>query len=270
MTKVNIQELISRGRFIFSGAPKRLEVFKLINGKRSSKEISGRTSRTLSSVLNDIQKMRDMGLVEPKVDTKGAPVRKDACVVYEKVPLMRHIPISYFQGIDKIQKRIIKGMEVSKKVKRSPSKPLSIPSTTEILDICKHGEDQIYEFKDPRVETSKITKEIAAFLHTKNGGLLFYGIDDDGSIVGSNVRRQDFDHALQNSIRNTISPQPNIEIEEREVLGHKIIIIVIPPWDRKSLYQYKKDRRFYIRRGANVFVATPSELKKLGKGKFVI
>jgi len=138
------------------------------------------------------------------------------------------------------------------------------------LDICKDGENQIYEFKDPRVEIAKITKEIAAFLNTKNGGLLFYGIDDDGSIVGSDLRRQDFDQSLQNSVRNTISPQPNIKIEEKEVMGHKILVVVIPPWDRKNIYQYRKDRRNYIRKGTNVFVLTPNELTKLGKGKFVV
>ena len=264
---MQIQELISRGRFIFSGAPRRLEVFGLINGKRSSKEIAKRTGRTLSSVLQDIQKMRDMGLIQPKTNAGGNPLRKDGGTLYEKVPLMRHVPTSYFQGTNKLPKSV---KEVSKKTKRYTLRPLSIPSMTGILDICKNGENQLYEFKDPRVEIPKITKEIAAFLHTKNGGLLFYGIDDDGSIVGSDLRRQDFDQSLQNSIRNTISPQPNVEIKEKEVLGHKVIIVVIPPWDRKSLYQYKKDGRYYIRKGSNVFVATPNELKKLGKGKIVV
>ena len=37
---MELQELISRGRFVFSGAPKRLEVFRLINGKRNTKEIA--------------------------------------------------------------------------------------------------------------------------------------------------------------------------------------------------------------------------------------
>ena len=48
-------------RLLFSGAPKRLEAFKLVNGKRSSKDISRKTGRSLSSVLNDIKIMRDMG-----------------------------------------------------------------------------------------------------------------------------------------------------------------------------------------------------------------
>ena len=148
--------------------------------------------------------------------------------------------------------------------------PLAVPSENQILDICKHGEDQLYEFKACGVKIEKITKEIAAFLNTKNGGLIFYGIDDDGYILGSDMRRQKFDQAIQNSIRNTISPQPNIEVKEEDVLGHKVLIVVIPPWNRKDIYQYTKEGRVYIRKGTNKFVATPEELRKLGRGKYVV
>ncbi len=55
---MELQELISRGRFIFSGAPKRLEVFKLINGKRSTKDLARETGRSHNSILNDIKKWR--------------------------------------------------------------------------------------------------------------------------------------------------------------------------------------------------------------------
>jgi len=267
---MELQELISRGRFIFSGAPKRLEVFRLINGKRSTKEIARSVGRSLRSTLNDIKKLRDLGLIKPKLDSNGKIVKKDGCIVYEKVPLIRHVPLSYFQDVTSRRRKIIKKEKIHKKVKKPKLSPLPVPSEREILDICRDGESQLYEFKAPGVKIDKITKEIAAFLNTKNGGLIFYGIDDDGYIIGSDLRRQDFDQMLQNSIRNTISPQPNIEIKEREVLGHKILIIVIPPWDRKNIYQYKKDGRVYIRKGTNKFIATPEELKKLARGEYVV
>lgn len=264
---MQIQELVTRGRLIFSGAPKRLEVFRLINGRRSSKEIAKRTGRSLSVILNDIQKMRDMALIQIKTDSEKKPMKKDKGVLYEKVPILRHIPISYFQGTTKIKKA---PNQMRARAKRHSLSPIAVPSANEILDICKDGENQIYEFKDPRVKTEKITKEIAAFLHTKNGGLLFYGIEDDGSIVGSFVTRQKFDQSLQNSIRNTIRPQPNIKLVEKEVLGHKILVVIISPWDRKTLYQYTKNDHYYIRKGTNNFVLTPDEISKLGKGKTVV
>ena len=54
---MELQELISRGRFLFSGAIKRFEIFKLINGKKSAKEIAIKVDRSFSSVLQDIEKM---------------------------------------------------------------------------------------------------------------------------------------------------------------------------------------------------------------------
>lgn len=81
------------------------------------------------------------------------------------------------------EKKIVKEDELQKKARTTRPRTLSIPSSMGILDICRHGESQLFEFKDPRVDIAKISKEIAAFLHTKNGGILFYGIEDDGSIV---------------------------------------------------------------------------------------
>ena len=266
---MELQELISRGRFIFSNAPKCLEVFTLINGKRNSKEIAVKTRRKLSAILNDVKKMKDMDLIRPRTDANRKIVKKEDCVIYEKVPLLRHISLIYFQDITKGQQEIARKERTAKKHKRSQIQLLRIPAVSELLDICRHGEDHIYEFKGPGAETAKITKEIAAFLHTRHGGLIFYGIDDDGSIVGSDLRRQSFDQALQNSIRNTVLPRPNIAIKEIDVLGRKVLTVIVPPWDRKNIYQYTKEQRVYIRRGSNVFVATPEELKKLGRGEYI-
>ncbi|MEM3419684.1 MAG: ATP-binding protein [Nitrososphaerota archaeon] len=265
---VNVQELISRGRLIFSGAPERLEVFKLVNGKRSNKEIARKMCRSLSSVLHDIEKLRDMELVREKKDSKGNLILKEGTRVYEKNPLIKHIPLSYFEDVARTDLLIKKTSKIRVKGPKPPT--IHVPSEREILDICRNGEDQMYEFKAPGIDVDKITKEIAGFLHTKNGGIIFYGIDDDGSIVGSDVRRQDFDQKIQNSIRNTISPQPTVYIKDRNVMGSRVIMIIIPPWDRKTIYQYTKDRRYYIRRGTNIFALKPEEISRLSRGETVV
>jgi predicted HTH transcriptional regulator len=147
---------------------------------------------------------------------------------------------------------------------------IHIPNEKEILEICRNGEDQLYEFKAPGTSSDKITKELAAFLHTRYGGIVFYGIEDDGSIVGTDISRQDFDQKIQNSIRNTISPTPKIEVKSVNVLGSIVILIVISPWDRKTIFQYTKNQRYYIRRGTNVFALKPDEMTKIGKGECVV
>jgi hypothetical protein len=261
-----LQELISRGRFIFSGAPKRLDVFKLINGKKSTKDIAIKTGRSLSSVLKDFEKLRDMELIGEKVDNRGNVIKKGGATVYEKAPLVRHVSLSYFEDVANTSK-LIKQTAVSRTGTRRPS-AVNVPSDKEILDISKHGEDQLYEFKAPGVDTPKITREIAAFAHTKKGGIVFYGIDDDGIIVGSNMTRQKFDQKIHNTVQNTITPQPNIQIIERNVLGAKVIMIIISPWDRNTFYRYR-DGSYYIRKGTNVFVIQPHELTKMGRGQYI-
>ncbi len=263
----DLQELITRGRFIFSNAPKRIEVFELINGKRSTKEIARKTGRSLSSVIQDIEKLRDIELVKERKN-EDKIVRKDGATVYEKVPLIKHVPISYFGSVSKTD-ILVKEKPVKKGNGRKQTS-MHIPSTNEILDICKNHEDQLYEFKAPGVAVDKITREIAGFLHTKNGGVIFYGIDDSGTVIGSDLRRHDLDQRVQNSVRNTLSPQPNVQVVERNVMGSTVLLVVVPPWDRKTIYQYTKDGNYYIRKGANIFALRPEELSKLHKGQYVV
>lgn len=263
-----LQELISRGRFIFSGAPKRLEVYKLVNGKRSTKELALKTRRSLSSVLQDIEKLTDMELIRTKKDKYGTTIKRKKAAIYEKTPLVKHIPLSYFESVATTTAYM--KVVASNKSRGATKTSIHIPDEQEILDISNSGEDQHYEFKSPGTDTNKITKEIAAFLHTRNGGVIFYGIEDDGSIIGADVSRQELDQRIHNSIRNTISSQPNVVIKECNTLGAKVLMIIIPPWDRKTLYQYTKTEKYYIRKGANIFALKPDELKKLSRGQYIL
>jgi len=264
----SLQEMISRGRYLFSRAPKRFEVFKLINGRLSTKEIARKVGRSHSSVLQDMEKFRDFGLISEKRDRKGRIVKKKRCTVFEKTPLVKHINHSCFQEVaDTVA--LSKKNDVRKKRKTPTPGRIHIPTENEILDICGHGEDQLYEFKSSGTAAHKIAKEVAAFVHTKNGGIIFYGVDDDGGIIGSDLGFQEFDQRIQNSIRNTISPQPGIKIKRKVVMGSGILLIAIPPWNRKTIYQYTRDERYYIRKGTNIFALKPEEIKRLFKGEYL-
>jgi len=264
---MEIQELIARGRLLFSGAPKRFEVFNLVNGKRSAKDIARKIGRPLSSILQDLQKTRDMGLILPKRDKQGDIVKKDGSIVHEKDPAVRHLPKTYFEDFAKVVKTY-QHKKVAGKLADRKIKGPGLPTETCILDICREGEDQLYEFKRAGTETRTLSKEISAFANTKFGGLIFYGVEDDGTIAGSDKRRQELDQSIQNSIRNTIDPALTVDIIEKDVMRQKIIIIRIPAWSRKDVYRY--EGRLYIRKGTNVFEATSDEAKKLYKGEFVV
>ncbi len=260
---MDIQELVARARIIFKGSSKRPRIFSLVNGKRSAKEIARKGGFTFVSALQELQKMKDLELVYPRKDTDGNHLKKDNSVVYEKAPLLKHLPPSYFSEPTKLP--IVRKIKSQKSKTKNNSATVTVPTEQRILDICNHGEDQLYEFKEAGVEMSKLSKEISAFANTELGGIIFYGIEDDGSIGGSDKTRQTIDQSLRNSIRNSISPSLSVKIVEKDVLGHKIILIVVPPWNRKDVYQY--EGRIYLRDGTNVFVAKPEEVRKLHLGQ---
>ena len=257
---------VTRGRLSFGGAPKRLEIYKLINGKLSSKEIARTAGRSLSAVLHDIEELRDIELIREKKNDLDLPVKKDGSTVYEKNPVIRHMSLSYFQDVAETSRLVRRPIEGKSAGSRSV---LHVPTDNEVLDICKNGETQLYEFKAPGTDSENITREVSGFLHTRNGGVVFYGVDDAGSILGTDLRRQDLDQRVHNSVRNTISPPPTVEVIERNVMGAKILLILVPPWDRRTIYQNTKDNRYYVRKGTNVFAVRPDEMKKLNRGEYI-
>jgi hypothetical protein len=264
---MEMQELISRGRLLFHGASKRFDAFKLVNGRRSAKEIAKNTGRSLANTLHDLRKMRDLALIRIKVDKSGKELKKSGSTVFEKAQLLNSISLTYFSDPIRAKKRFGKNL-VKVKVQGKQSNLISVPDEKRVLDICRTGEDQLYEFKSAGVETKKITKEICAFANTKLGGIIFYGIEDDGAISGSDKHRQKFDQSLRNSIHSTISPSLIVDIKEKDLCGQKVLLVMVPGWNKKDIYYY--EGRVYIRKGTNVFIATPEECKKLHAGVCVI
>lgn len=265
---MELQELVTRARLLFCGAPKRFIVFELADGHRSPKEIARKTRRSLRATLNDLKKMKDYELICTRKDKNEKILKKNGGIIYEKNPLLRHLPKSYFKDLTKTIKKDRVKIIISKKRKSGKIIRFRFPTKEEVLEICKQGEDQIYEFKRAGTELRKITREIAAFANTRMGGIIFYGVEDDGTITGSDKRRQQLDQSLQNSIKNSISPALIVNIQERNVLGQIILIIGVPPWNKKDVYQYEE--RVCVRKGTNVFGTTPEELRKLHKGEFVV
>lgn len=266
---MELQELIARARFTFNNAPNRLEIFKQINGKRSAKEISKNVRRSLNSTLNDLKKLIDLELITQKRDGNSKIIKKNNAIVYDKVPLARQIPTSYYQNIKRTRKRIKSQLkEIKSKTNQTVLKSVHLPNENEILDICKDGETQVYEFKTQGTDTNKITKEVAALANSKTGGIIFYGIEDDGTIVGTDKTNQQLDQSIQNSIKHNISPPVVVSINKKVVLGQEIILISVPPWNHKDVYHY--DGKVYIRKGTNCLGVTSSESRKLHDGEVVI
>lgn len=265
---LNLQELLIRGRFIFSDAPGRMEVFEHVNGRRNTQEIATELKRHVNNIRRDLNIIRDSGLIQPLLN-EGKEVSRDGFPVYEKVPLARTIPIKYFKEPIKISRPDAEVLAIKAgKAETTSPKQLSVPTETDVLDIARNGEDQTHEFKSAGTDASKLAKEIGAMLNTRQGGMIFYGIDDDGTIVGSDVTRQELDQPLQNAIKTSISPAAVVDLQTVDVLGTPVLVIIVPPWDKKNVYQHNE--RILLRKGTNAMGARPEEVKSLHGGKYLV
>lgn len=251
-------------------APSRLTVFDKVNGRLSTEDIAKLTKRHVNSVRRDLTLLADAGLIEPVLE-KGNPIKKNGYPVYDKVPLARTIPLRYFSTPASLKRAVEEDLALLSTSKKSANsripKPLVFPTENETLQIAKAGEDQLYEFKGQGTEMQKITREIAAMLNTHQGGIIFYGIDDSGTIEGSDLSLQKFDQSLQNSVRNAISPSATVKPRMLKVLGSSVIAVLVPPWNKKNVYQHNE--KVLIRKGTNVFAAKPDELRQLHTGKYI-
>jgi hypothetical protein len=207
-----------------------------------------------------------MELIVPRQDGSGSVVKRDNSIVYERAPLMKHLSSSYFKSPEKLVRK--KPQTGAKRPKTRGLSAVSTPLIEETLDICNAGEDQLYEFKAAGTSADKLAKEIGAFANTKMGGIIFYGVEDDGSIAGSDMTKQRFDQMLQNSIKHNVTPTPVIRLVSQDVLGYKIILIVVPPWNKREVHHFQDG--VYIRRGTNVFKTKADETRKLHDGAYVI
>ena len=264
-----MQELVSRARLLFDGSPQRLATFELVNGKRSTREIAKKTKREVTNVLNDLARMKAMELIVPKKNSEKSIIN-DNSVLYAKNPLIEFLSPKLYSDYPESQKKLYTKRPRSNKLgaRRATIVQLPIPTETEILDICRSGEDQTFEFKSQGTDVQKLAKEIAAFANTRSGGFVFYGVADDGTIHGTDVLRQKLDQPLQNSVRNSIAPSLVIKLQSVKVMGYEILIVGIPPWNRKDVYQI--NGAICIRKGTNVFSAKPEEVRKLHNGEYVI
>jgi Putative DNA-binding domain len=265
-----LQELITRGRFLMSDAPARLAVFEAVDGRRSAAEIASFLNRKVTNVYRDLATLRDAGLVQNKFDD-GGDSRSPERSVYEKVPLARTIASRYFKkavGKRPSSGRIASPSDRGGKRANKTLTGLAAPDESEILAIARNGEDQLHEFKAQGTDIAKISREIGAMANTSSGGLVLYGIDDEGNIEGTDITRQRFDQPLQNSVKNLISPAITITLDSVRVIGSEVLVIGVPPWNGQHVYQWNE--KILIRKGTNAFGAKPEEVRQMHRGVPVI
>lgn len=103
------------------------------------------------------------------------------------------------------------------------------------LDNTDLDESFFVEFKNDKVTTKGLAKEICAFSNTF-GGYIFLGVEDDKNITGCTEWTEE---KINNVIRDLINPNPSFDIKKLIKNGQKIYVIRIdegvnPPYITNS------------------------------------
>jgi predicted HTH transcriptional regulator len=124
-------------------------------------------------------------------------------------------------------------------------------NSIELNEILEQGENSFIEFKRKVSSYEKIAKEVIAFSNTK-GGTIFFGIDDDGTIVGVESEKAEIDLIEESCRLYCIPPiKPGIDIINYK--GKDIISAFICESKDKPHFLFEgstkptKDSKVYIR-----------------------
>ncbi|MCF6268896.1 MAG: ATP-binding protein [Melioribacteraceae bacterium] len=110
-----------------------------------------------------------------------------------------------------------------------------------IKEVIANGENSTTEFKRRFSTHNKIAKEIIAFANTK-GGVLLFGVDDDGSIYGVESEKE-IAELFKETVEDYCEPLINYKLKFMELFGREIVVAEIPSSNLKPhrIQDYQKE-----------------------------
>ncbi len=127
------------------------------------------------------------------------------------------------------------------------------------------GEKPGYDFKERMTDrTENITKEICAMANLPGGGVLLFGISDDGEIVG--IPADDMDKIklrITNSTRNLCDPIPYFAFTSVAIPDEPELVILVCQIDELKRKPCLVHHRAYIRSGPSAQPADAEEIRKM-------
>ncbi|CUU03990.1 Putative DNA-binding domain-containing protein [Candidatus Kryptobacter tengchongensis] len=137
-------------------------------------------------------------------------------------------------------------------------------SPEQLSNILFEGEGLTVEFKRKVSSPEKIAKAMIAFANT-HGGVLIFGIDDDGSVVGVNSEKEEIDLIFTAAREHCYPPiEPKIEILEFE--GKDVIVVTVERSETKPHYLVSSNGdagKVFIRLGSQNVIASDEMVKLL-------
>ncbi len=133
---------------------------------------------------------------------------------------------------------------------------------TELLEIIENGENSGIEFKRDDIRPEQLAKEVVALANLQ-GGRIFIGIEDDGTITG--LQHDNTEEWVLNTFRDKVYPQL-IPYYEELVLdeGKRVAIISIGQGLSKPYtLRHKQREDVYIRMGSRSELASREQQLRL-------
>ena len=133
------------------------------------------------------------------------------------------------------------------------------------MDMAKYiGEATAYDKKLmlERKEPLSWLKSVSAFSNT-SGGLLLYGVDNDGNLVGLENAERDAED-ISEMIKSLMDPIPEFDLSLHAEDGRKFVIVSVKAGTTTPYYVFLKGHRdAYIRIGNESVKANSIDLKRL-------
>ncbi|MFN4111720.1 MAG: helix-turn-helix domain-containing protein [Ignavibacteria bacterium] len=126
----------------------------------------------------------------------------------------------------------------------------------EAIRLISEGENSKVEFKRKFTTFEKIARELIAFANSK-GGLIFFGVDDNGEIVGVKSEKET-EALLLETAKNYCEPEIDLNVYVLEIDGKDIVIGEVMESNRKPhrIQDYQNNLNY---RTAKVFIRMKSK-----------
>jgi len=131
-----------------------------------------------------------------------------------------------------------------------------------IKQLIDKGESESLEFKTSLAELDRGIQELASMANTK-GGMVLFGIKDDGEIIGVDVNQKALEK-ISNKVTYNIDPVIYTEIQTAELDRKKIILISIPKGENPPYLAFDKP---YKRVGPATHKMKQTEYEKMLKSR---
>lgn len=136
-------------------------------------------------------------------------------------------------------------------------------------DILSLKEGVNYEFKRELSKDNKLAKEVCAMANSKGGGIILFGIEDDGVVVGVDCSQQDeIQRRISQMIDNNCTPKLKYNFIIEKLPNSEKFILVLDI-EEVELKPCTYDNKVFIRSGSQARPASYDEIRKLVLGNSI-